>query len=118
MFGELSRFQNAWPKTLRINAVTQTYWALAFLDSFSQTFGETSPSVPSIFLPISFDAVLRFLPLFFTYYFILQGVRSRYEKTISTSSTLELLVKEEAQEHQKSGTPCLVRLTRRVIYHS
>lgn len=43
---------------------------------------------------------------------LLQGVRSRYESTRDVSGTLEDLIRNESQEAQKQGTPCIVRLIR------
>ncbi|KAF8066476.1 glycolipid transfer protein domain-containing protein [Lyophyllum atratum] len=44
------------------------------------------------------------------------GVRTRYEATRDVSGTLEGLVRTEAQESQKHGIPCLVRLTRGLAF--
>ncbi|GLB43108.1 putative glycolipid transfer protein (GLTP) [Lyophyllum shimeji] len=44
------------------------------------------------------------------------GVRARYESTRDVSGTLENLVRNEAHETRKHGTPCLVRLTRGLLF--
>ncbi|KAI0294494.1 glycolipid transfer protein [Multifurca ochricompacta] len=44
------------------------------------------------------------------------GVRARYNTHESVSETLENLVQAEAQEGEKHGTACLVRLTRGLLF--
>ncbi|KAF8991891.1 glycolipid transfer protein domain-containing protein [Cyathus striatus] len=46
----------------------------------------------------------------------IHGVRSRYQATHDHSGTLEKLVRYESGEHQKHGTPCLVRLIRGLAF--
>ncbi|KAI0075319.1 glycolipid transfer protein [Panus rudis PR-1116 ss-1] len=44
------------------------------------------------------------------------GVRERYNSAPSGSTTLENLVKTEAEEHNRHGTACLVRLIRGLLF--
>ncbi|PCH44573.1 glycolipid transfer protein [Wolfiporia cocos MD-104 SS10] len=46
----------------------------------------------------------------------LAGVRGRYEATSTRSTTLEKLVICEAEENQRHGTACLVRLIRGLLF--